>query len=288
MVLLEVVGLELAQTHGTFVAFFLVPVFPPLHLPLLTLEALGPPLAMGEARREVLALRRGGRVGGVDVGKLEVVVGDEWRVGVGVYVEPPGGLVVVRVLVGQGLAHRQVRGAEAGHRERPVVQARRGVCGERVAQRRGPGHTPVLLQGGHSSQRGAYGALGERAVVLCDVCEAPRHGLCGDLRNTDRQGATVAAQLLDGLGGVVQRGLDVGSGHQVLGSAEHLQHVRLSVIGGQVRLGQTRRPARILHSIETAVNTLRGGRELEIMRERKDKMFGGKQRGGEADLSNHL
>ena len=67
MVFLEVVGFQLAQTDGTWVVHLLVPVFPPLQLPLLTLETLGPPFPSGEAGWEVLVLRRDDRVRGVDV-----------------------------------------------------------------------------------------------------------------------------------------------------------------------------------------------------------------------------
>lgn len=77
-------------------------------------------------------------------------------------------------------------------------------------------------------------------MILGDVSKSSRHGFHGDRRDSDRQAPAVAAQVLYGLGGVVQRGLHVGCGDQVLGSAEHFQHVRLSIVGGQVRFGQTR------------------------------------------------
>lgn len=59
-------------------------------------------------------------------------------------------------------------------------------------------------------------------MILRDVSESSRHGFRGHLWDTNRQAAAMTAQLLDGLGGVVQRGLDIGSGDQVLGSAKHL------------------------------------------------------------------
>lgn len=59
-------------------------------------------------------------------------------------------------------------------------------------------------------------------MILRDVSKSSRHGLRGHLWDTNRQGAAMTAQLLYGLGGVVQRGLDIGSGDQVLGSAKHL------------------------------------------------------------------
>lgn len=67
MVVLEVVGFELAQTDGTFVTLFLVPVFSPLYIVIITLETLGPPFPSGKACLGVLVLRRGERVRGVDV-----------------------------------------------------------------------------------------------------------------------------------------------------------------------------------------------------------------------------
>lgn len=67
MVGVEVVGFELTQTDGTFVILFLVPVFSPLHIPVLTLETLGPPFPSGEACLDVLVVRRGDWVRGVDV-----------------------------------------------------------------------------------------------------------------------------------------------------------------------------------------------------------------------------
>lgn len=47
MVLLEVIGFELTQRDGTFVALLLVPVFDPLHISVVTLETLGPPFPSG-------------------------------------------------------------------------------------------------------------------------------------------------------------------------------------------------------------------------------------------------
>lgn len=77
-------------------------------------------------------------------------------------------------------------------------------------------------------------------MVLRNISKSCRHGLRRDLWNTNRQAAAVTTEMLYGLGGVVQRGLDIGGGHQVLGSAKHLQHVCLSVVGGQVRFVETR------------------------------------------------
>lgn len=42
---------------------------------------------------------------GVDVGELEIRVGNEGRVKMAVNVESPGGLVVMRVLMRERLAH---------------------------------------------------------------------------------------------------------------------------------------------------------------------------------------
>lgn len=96
-------------------------------------------------------------------------------------------------------------------------------------------------------------------MVLRHIGEATRHGFGGNLGDAHRQRAAVATQLLDGLGGVVQRGLHIGSGHQVLGCAQHLQHVGLGVVGGQVGFGQT---AWFLHPIKAAVDTLRSQKEV--------------------------
>lgn len=100
-------------------------------------------------------------------------------------------------------------------------------------------------------------------MILRDVCKSSRDSFCGDWRNTDRQAAAMTAQVLDGLRGVVQRGLHVGGGDEVLGSTKHLQHVCLSVVGGQIRFGQPRFMPGFLHAVETAVNPLRDERERQ-------------------------
>lgn len=66
VVLLEVVGFELTWIDGTFVILFPLPVFPPLQIPILTLETLGPPFPSGEAL-DMMVLKRGDRLRGVDV-----------------------------------------------------------------------------------------------------------------------------------------------------------------------------------------------------------------------------
>ena len=155
-----------------------------------------------------------------------------------VYVESPSGLVVVGVLMWERLTNCQVGAAEAGHRKWPVIQTGGRASREGVAQRCGPGHTPLLFQRGNSSKRWGEGALGDGAVILHNISKSSRYGLGGNLRNTNRQAAAVPTQMLDGLGGVVQRALNIGGGDQVFGSAKHLQHVCLSVVGGQIRFGQ--------------------------------------------------
>lgn len=77
-------------------------------------------------------------------------------------------------------------------------------------------------------------------MILSNISKSSRYRLSGDLWNANRQAAAMTAQVLYSLGGVVQGALNVGSGDQVLGCTEHLQHVCLSVVGGQVRFCQTR------------------------------------------------
>jgi len=71
----------------------------------------------------------------------------------GVDVQSPCRMVVVRVLMRKRLPHGQMGAAEAGHGKWPVVQTGSRAGRERVAQRRGPGHSPLLLQRGNSDHR---------------------------------------------------------------------------------------------------------------------------------------
>ena len=185
-----------------------------------------------------------------------------------VYVKSPCGLVVVWVLMREGLTHGQVGAAEAGYRKWTVVQTGSRASREGVAERRGP-HAPLLLQRANSYQRWGQRALREGGVILSYICKSSRYGFSGDMWHTNRQAAAMTAQVLYRLGGVVQGALNIGSGDQIFGSTKHLQHVCLSVVGGQVRFGQTGRTARFLHSVETTVNTLRDGGDAQRM---KNKM----------------
>lgn len=70
-----------------------------------------------------------------------------------VYVKSPRGLVVVRVLMGEGVTHGQMGAAEAGYRKWTVIQTGSRASGHSVAEWRGPGHTPLQFQRVNSSQR---------------------------------------------------------------------------------------------------------------------------------------
>ena len=63
---MEVVCFELTQADGIFV-IFLLSVFSPLQIAVLTLETLGPPFPSRKACLDVLILGRGDWVRGVDV-----------------------------------------------------------------------------------------------------------------------------------------------------------------------------------------------------------------------------
>ena len=115
---------------------------------------------------------------------------------------------------------------------------------------------------------------------VADVGEVARQHFRGSdgshLGHPRRQAAAVATPVLDGPGGVVQGVLHLGGADDVLGRLEHLQHVGLGVVGGDV--GGLHAPwfPKILYSVETAVHTLKGQTEEREIAFLKFKLLGSK------------
>lgn len=139
-----------------------------------------------------------------------------------------------------------------------------------VAERGRPCHHPGFVQQGLGGavrvvdgEGGSERPLGVGRVVVCDAGDVGQAAVahvysgCHPRRKANPHiVGSSPAPVLYGLGGIVQGVLHSGRGHDVLGCLQHLQHVGLGVVGGDVRVLQVSVAVRFLHTVEAAVDSL--------------------------------